>query len=192
MSLSDGVQVKKTLLGVYKQDSEGDYILLTKEQHGSNKAMFFSLRSQYTQLEHESENKYNNLKKQAVEKIKDKEKEISMLQSTISNLQSHVKNLKRICIERANADRDIRPKKKRSGYILIKQQERKIVKNRREKVIWVARYQTPYLNDMAVNTMKNLVLDEINDELKKDILFSQGNKYWEFQIRADKAFKNHY
>lgn len=65
---------------------------------------------------------------------------IKALKSRLASAEKANKDLKRIAIERANAKRNIRPKKERSGYIAITQKQTTFNK----KNCWLTIIQSPF------------------------------------------------
>ena len=80
------------------------------------------------------------------------EKEKLALQDRITNLEEAVKqaerlnrNLLRICTERSNADRNVRPKKQHDGYLVLQSREwRERLLDNSILYTWKSVIQTPY------------------------------------------------
>ena len=82
-------------------------------------------------------------------------------------------NFKRIARERANADRGIKPKKERSGYVVLSSRQKKYrYKDKRneweEVYLWETVIQTPYVVDFTAE----LAMTETKELFAKD---EQGN-----------------
>jgi hypothetical protein len=128
------------------------------------------------------------------EKIRLLEEENAALKKQIKQLQqeNEIANenayairagLLRIMKERSNADRNLRPKKERSGYIVIKSFE--------YGHGWRTVVQSYFPANMEYSAVKKLILEDFeewgptaNIPIDSQILFSQNlvSKYWEFTI----------
>ena len=88
------------------------------------------------------DDKMRNLKQQQQNNdiIAKYDEAIKALKSRLSSAEKANKDLKRIAIERANAKRNIRPKKERSGYIAITQKQTTFNK----KNCWLTIIQSPF------------------------------------------------
>lgn len=74
-------------------------------------------------------------------------------------------NLIRICKERANADRKLKPKKEHTGYVVISSQEKEIRykkdKNLFTDVVWETVLQSPYSIEFTEEDVRKLIFDEL-------------------------------
>ena len=117
-----------------------------------------------------------------------------------NNLQSVLLNLKRICKEKSNQERNLKPKKERSGYILLGYDTSDFrMKFKESSVSFEARrllIETPYsiginykeatnliksdLSDMVLEFEAFGLVDKISlltDEMVKDLFKSDSDKY---------------
>lgn len=91
----------------------------------------------------------------------------------------------KITRERANRDRDIRPRKKRSGYLFLSTQEKY---NAREKLsIWKTSLQTPYGFDFGCQIKELVRSDFDNLDLWKKLGLRRF-KYLEFRFDKKSGF----
>ncbi len=130
--------------------------------------------------------------------VKDKENDkqelalrITELESAISREKDLNRNLLRICRERANSDRNLRPKKGHSGYLILSAQQkiRKVKQGREyaEEQYWEARIQTPYPTELPSEQVEQLVITEVPIEdllgthTKQKLLLKANYQagYWE-------------
>lgn len=117
------------------------------------------------------------------EQFKFKETAIEQLKSDLKAAREDLEkqrnlncNLKRIARERANQERGIKPKKKHSGYIVLKSDQwtEKYITDgeRKEAAVWKSILQTPYNASLPLNQVK----DDIYNDLINSILSSIGFK----------------
>lgn len=96
--------------------------------------------------------------KELSEKIKNAEAEAEF-QSSL-NL-----NLLRICKERANSDRKLKPKKEHTGYVVISSQEKEIRyhvgKKMMTAVVWETVFQSPYSIEFTEAQARKLIVREL-------------------------------
>ena len=124
------------------------------------------------------------------------------LRVTIKHLQEesdaarHLnQNLRRICRERANQERNIRPKKKHDGYIVLSSQEWRItLPDGTRKTVWKSILQTPYDSSIPFDIIRNdiymdiknkviidLGCDDINEPEKNGVYFAtKGNRLFQW------------
>ena len=113
----------------------------------------------------------------AVKKIRDEtDQEIAQLKKKIETERAGKEyqiglnlNFKRIARERANADRGIKPKKERSGYVVLSSRQKKYrYKDKRneweEVYLWETVIQTPYVVDFTAE----LAMTETKELFAKD------------------------
>lgn len=97
-------------------------------------------------------------KKEAEAKVKEAQEKAEVYQRLNDNLI-------RICKERANADRKLKPKKEHTGYVVISSQEKEIRYQERRKwrtaVVWETVLQSPYSIDFTEEQARNLIFEEL-------------------------------
>ncbi|MBE6016354.1 MAG: hypothetical protein E7233_01925 [Lachnospiraceae bacterium] len=110
----------------------------------------------------------------AIEQLK---ADLTEKENEISDLGVELKNRRRISKERANADRDIHPKKTHDGYMVLSLSQttdrHQITWDDWEEVpVWKLRLQTPHVASLPYSTVKNNVELEI-----PEVLEEMGCKY---------------
>ncbi len=95
-------------------------------------------------------------------------RQLSIAKEEISHQRGLNENLLRICRERANADRKLKPKKKHSGFIVMSSTEReyrykagKILKTVR---LWETVLQSPYSVDFTEEQARRLIMEGLLQE----------------------------
>lgn len=83
----------------------------------------------------------------------------------IASLEARHGNLLRMSKERANADRNLRPKKWHTGYLVIRSTQKKI----KNEIVWETLIQTHYHFD--------LVAEAADEELQRDLFTEKGLIY---------------
>lgn len=82
-------------------------------------------------------------------------------------------NLLRICRERANSDRKLKPKKKHSGFIVVSSAEReyryKAGKNLKTAKLWDTVLQSPYSVDFTEEQARRLIMEGMLQEYEDDL-----------------------
>lgn len=82
-------------------------------------------------------------------------------------------NLLRICRERANSDRKLKPKKKHSGFLVVSSAEReyryKAGKDFRTVKLWETVLQSPYLVDFTEEQARRLIMEGLLQEDEGDL-----------------------
>ena len=78
-------------------------------------------------------------------------------------------NLRRVAKERANADRDLRPKKEHTGYLVVfsEETERQYKDDNRHMkrvMLWKTVIQSPYLIDFPVELIRKQILEELSQK----------------------------
>lgn len=83
----------------------------------------------------------------------------------IASLEARHGNLLRMSKERANADRNLRPKKWHTGYLVIRSTQKKI----KNEIVWETLIQTHYHFD--------LVAEAADEEIQRDLFIEKGLIY---------------
>lgn len=100
----------------------------------------------------------NEFEEEAVKKIMAAEAE-AKFQTSLNE------NLLRICKERANADRKLKPKKEHTGYVVISSQEKEIRYQEKRKmitaVVWETVFQSPYSIEFTEEQARKLIVSEL-------------------------------
>ena len=105
------------------------------------------------------------------------EKEKLALQDRITDLEEAVKqaerlnrNLLRICTERSNADRNVRPKKQHDGYLVLQSREwRERLLDNSILYTWKSVIQTPYDASMEPEIAESKIFRDLVDHVLGDL-----------------------
>lgn len=208
-------EVIKTAFGGYKEvQAGGDFVLISYDQYFNFKNLEHNLKL-ITQKADEWESKYHALDREfksekvkielnsrsekakiireadeKTEKQQEKfQKKIVELEKKIENQKKSSENLLRINRERSNSDRNLTPKKERSGYILLVQKEhaKKIVGkygHSSVKLIWTLTFQSPYPVEMEPESVGDLICEYMGGAFKAfyDLTADYNAGYWTFKI----------
>lgn len=111
-----------------------------------------------------------NNAKAALEEV---ERQLVIAQEEASHQRELNENLLRICRERANSDRKLKPKKKHSGFIAVSTTEReyryKVGKDLRMVKLWETVLQSPYSVDFTEKQTRKLIMDGLLREGEDDL-----------------------
>lgn len=83
----------------------------------------------------------------------------------IASLEARHRNMLRMSKERANADRNLRPKKWHTGYLVIRSTQKKI----KNEIVWETLIQTHYHFDLAA--------EAADEEIQRDLFTEKGLIY---------------
>lgn len=190
-----GYYAKKTLTGIKEcAETEADYYVQSVSEYDESCNAYSKIKSelddqterygrlcdtvQMLQYQWEQKNKANEkdmwdkmqkLYEQLNEKddvIEKKEREIARLKEDLQNAESLNQNLKRIARERSNAKRGVKPKKERSGYIMLycNQYRQKYGKNNYANT-WHCRIQTPWDASLNLNEIGKTMYNDLSQAL---------------------------
>ena len=175
--------VKKTIMGYYKEipnginDDECTHVILTKKEY--NKLLGDKNKAERERNDMEQEKKdaikkersqaqimINRTKNEAKAQIDAIKQSLADEQKERAYQQELNKNLLRISKERANKDRNLRPKKEHSGYVIISSTEKTYRykgKNRywTAAALWETVLQIPYSVDFTENQARKQVKDDL-------------------------------
>lgn len=193
--------MKKNLMGLYKavaKEEEAEQMMWEIKDGKdllANSKELRQLKETHEKLKKEKEN-LEKEKKTLNEQISiletkktDLEKKIEVLEKSLKQEKRKNQHLVRICKEKANADRDLTPRKKHSGYVEVSKElvelslkvkettgfgagERTVYVNKTFK-FWKYHVQTPYLKSLEYDTFYNLLLNDFS--LKKFIIENFSN-----------------
>ena len=192
--------MKKNLMGLYKitKEEEAEQ-MMWKLEDGKDfiakaneliklKKTHEVLKEDKKVLEEEKENLTEQISSLETKKA-DLEKKIEVLENYLNREKRKNQHLVRICKEKANADRNLSPRKKHSGYIEVSKElvelslkvkettgfgagERTVYVNKTFK-FWKYHVQTPYLKSLEYDIFWNLLLNDFS--LKKIMLENLSN-----------------
>lgn len=119
----------------------------------------------------EEQDKYNDLRDRANEKIKEIRKQEQEATGRKEVLERSNKELSQIVKDRANSMRKIPNKKKHSGYLLLAMEPTTFVFKDPYKVrhlaCWKVRFQTPYMITMDLDTVMEITDQDMKSNLSK-------------------------
>lgn len=175
---------KKGALGGYKAVPEADeytHVLLTVEEYQKLQKRIQQAKDDATEAHRDADQRERRAKKDAaaqIQEVKDAcSTELEQLRLMLEHEQEEKayqerlnKALLRAATERANADRNLRPKRERSGYLIISSREidqtYKDGRATKKAIIWETAIQTPFTVDLTENLAK---------EQAMRYLFSKGS-----------------
>lgn len=180
---------KKGALGGYKAVSEADeytHVLLTVEEYQKLQQRLQRAKDDASAAHRDADQRVRRAQNDAaaqIQEVKDAcSTELEELQNVLQKAESEREyqkylneNLLRIFRERANSDRGLRPKKERSGYLIISSREieqtYKYNRETRKAIIWETTIQTPFSIDLT---------EELAKEQALRYLFSKGSndEFW--------------
>lgn len=100
-----------------------------------------------------------------VEELKRVRSILDSKDEAIASLEARHGNLLRMSKERANADRNLRPKKWHTGYLVIRSTQKKI----KNEIVWETLIQTHYHFDLAA--------EAADEEIQRDLFIEKGLIY---------------
>lgn len=193
--------MKKNLMGLYKitKEEEAEQMMWELED-GKDfiakaneliklKKTHEVLKEDKKVLEEEKKNLTEQISSLETKKA-DLEKKIEVLENYLNREKRKNQHLVRICKEKANADRDLTPRKKHSGYVEVSKElvelslkvkettgfgagERTVYVNKTFK-FWKYHVQTPYLKSLEYDTFNNLLR---NDFLEKKFIIENLSNF---------------
>ena len=169
---------KKTTLG-YKlveggsSNSECTHVILTLDEYDGLKREISSAQQAARNAEYNADKKINQIQSEAQSRITDAEKKIAKntaewekklaAEQQESALQRGLNaNLLRITKERANAERDLKPKKEHTGYVVLTSVEKESrykdsYGHPRTITLWETAMETPYTVDFEAEQVRGLI-----------------------------------
>lgn len=173
----------KGMMGGYTVWKEGDekheatHVVLTKEDYdklvrtkNSYKQKYEDLKDTTISIEKHNEQitKANNEIKKAenlVNEIKEKAAErVRIAEQKQAEAEALNVNLKRICKENANAKRGLKPKKKHSGFVVVRTQEARdripVKKGYQDLRVYKTTVETPYSIHLAISDVEPSAWDD--------------------------------
>jgi len=112
----------------------------------------------------------SDTKKECAGRITDLKEHITEQDLAVKQAQKLNENLRRICRERANADRNITPKKEHDGYLVLQSREwRERLPDRQVVRTWKSVLQTPYDASIDPEVIENQVFDDLIEKILVDI-----------------------
>lgn len=104
------------------------------------------------------------------ERINELGQKIAEREEAVRQAQKLNENLRRICRERANSDRNITPKKQHDGYLVVQTREwRERTPDRRVKCTWRSVLQSPYDASISPDVVEPRIFKDLIDNVLTDI-----------------------
>lgn len=144
--------IKKSITGYKLTDAEPTHIAITLQEYKELE----KVKNNYNKLL----NLYKELEREKINEIEKCNKKLVAWQEKASELESLNKNLLRIARERANAVRELTPKKEHLGYLVKYSEEYKYRYNKTTYNYMKSTLQTPFDAGLEFNNVKSLILEE--------------------------------
>lgn len=172
-----GEFVKRTVMG-YKPSEytsqECTHVILTKEEYAQIIAAQEQARQEKRAAQASMENAWEQSRQSVQEARSELSHEIDGLKKALAEekaqreyQQGLNENLKRICKERANADRKLRPKKEHSGFVVVSssEKEHRHKRGQRWKTVrlWETVLQTPFSVDFTEEQARRQIQENLLD-----------------------------
>ena len=176
---------KKTTLG-YKlveggsSNSECTHVILTLDEYDGLKREISSAQQAARNAEYNADKKIHQIQSEAQSRITDAEKKIAKntaewekklaAEQQESALQRGLNaNLLRITKERANAERDLKPKKEHTGYVVLTSVEKESrykdsYGHPRTITVWETAMETPYTVDFEAEQVRGLIRELTHED----------------------------
>lgn len=173
-------RVVKTITGYHKESDKkpATHVILSIEEYDNLQMEIYNVKKEKEIIIKKANNEIRQCIAQTDEQVKDiagqAQKRIESLQNDFKKANNEIirvnglnANLKRICKERANAKRGIKPKKDHHGYLIIDRQQYIYILNFKDKKksrsfpCWKIRFQSPYDSSIPYE----IVQKEINNDL---------------------------
>lgn len=175
-------RVVKTITGYHKESDKksATHVILGIDEYDNLQMELYNFKKEKEIIIKKANNEIRQCIAQKDEHVKDivgqARKRIESLQNDFKKANNEITrvnglnaNLKRICKERANAKRGIKPKKEHHGYLIIDRQQYSYILNFKDKKknrsfpCWKVRVQSPYDSSIPYE----IVQKEINNDLIK-------------------------
>ncbi len=172
-----GEFVKKTVMG-YKSSEytsqECTHVILTKEEYAQMMAALEQARQEKRAAQASMENAWEQARQSIQEAHSKITQEVDGLKRVLAEEKAQREyqeglneNLKRICKERANADRKLRPKTEHSGFVVVSssEKEHRYKRGQRWKTVrvWETVLQTPFSIDFTEEQARREIQETLLD-----------------------------
>lgn len=174
--------VKKTMMGYYKEVSDGEsdpectHVILTKKEHGQllkekaraeqeNRDTRYEADRAIQRAKGEAQRQVQQIDAEAQQRVSDMEGELAAARQEAEYQRGLNANLLRISKERANADRKLKPKKEHTGYVVASSEEREYRyrdgKKWKKVKLWETVLQSPYTVDFTEEQARVQIIREL-------------------------------
>ena len=186
--------VKRTLgYGKPKENEDYTHVIYTKDEDQDNENNKRDMREQIKSLERDYKSKIEHYKQSAVDKIAEiqaeadervaeAQNEASKQKKEAEKFENINRNLIRITKERANAKRELTPKKQHTGYVFLSIEDyiyncECVVKDSKKTMMlklpcFRVRLQSPYDIALEQKAVKDLIYDDVINKLGWKMGFS--------------------
>lgn len=163
------IKANKGMLGSFKPIKENEstytHIILTVNEKDALIKDIDDEKNKRNILERKHKTELESVQKLKNEQIAERDIIIKSLEEQLAEQKKLNDNLLRISRERANAQRGIKPKKERSGFIALSMEQHVYKLKYRSKIkdihCWKIRIQTPYNIDIDFTHIQELMNDNI-------------------------------
>jgi len=177
--------VKKALgYGKPKENEDYTHVILTESEYNKNTNKIRDLEDDIKKLEREYNAAIERYKRSAIDKITEiqtkadeRVADANVYKEIADKFENLNKNLIRVAVERANAQRGLTPKKQHIGYVFLSVEEYifncecAIPHTKKTKMLKLPcfkfRLQSPYKVNFDLDSVKNLICDDILKKLCK-------------------------
>ena len=146
-------------------NSECTHVILTLDEYDGLKREISSAQQAARNAEYNADKKINQIQSEAQSRITDAEKKIAKNTAEWEKklaAEQQESNLLRITKERANAERDLKPKKEHTGYVVLTSVEKESrykdsYGHPRTITLWETAMETPYTVDFEAEQVRGLI-----------------------------------
>ena len=178
--------VKAGTLGGYKDvpdgqsDPECTHVILTKKEYDQVYREKVAAESEASRTKYEAERAINDARQgaqytaqqaaaEARQTVEAMEADLAAERAESAHQRALNANLLRIAKEKANAERELRPKKEHTGYMIVFSEEtdhqyKDGNRHTKRVLLWKTVIQSPYVVDLPENIIRKQILDELLQE----------------------------
>ena len=175
--------VKRTLgYGKPKENEDYTHVIFTESEYNKNINKIRELKDDIKKLEHDYNAAIERYKRSANDKIAEiqtqadeRVADANVYKEIADRFENLNKNLIRVAVERANAQRGLTPKKQHTGYVILSGEEYifncecQLSNSKKTKILKLPcfkfRLQSPYQVNFDLDSVKNLICDDILKKL---------------------------
>ena len=188
--------VRKAALDRYPEVAGGrssadwTHVLLTEEEYNELLRKISVAERDVSEAKHRAERAISDARWEAAQKaqqaaqeartrVEAAQDELEQERAESARQRALNANLLRICKERANAERGLKPKKERPGYVVINSEEKEFSFRDRSKrlykvKLWETILQSPYSVEFAEDVVRQQIEDELFPEEKEWLIARLG------------------
>jgi len=174
-----------------------EYVELTREEGVALKHQMIeteaNAKREISAADRSAKSEISKIMRETEQQLQEMQDELDEANYNAERALRALASMKRFLADRANKDRDIRPRKQRSGYILVATNVRRAKRRHKSDIyyeeIYTVRLQTPFTLDMSISTAKEAVVtDELYHPRTYNFLDIEANGrtgYYEAIFTAD-------